>query len=98
MILLITNSSKCAKITNNLVLKSPSFANLTIFKDLIARYGYAENNRGPFKLTIVDLGAHNLLVNRQFKIIGVTGFDRLMAAPIELVAQFPIFTGLERMP
>jgi hypothetical protein len=40
----------------------------------------------------------NLLVNDDFEIIGVIDFDGVMAAPIEVVAQYPPLTGLEREP
>jgi hypothetical protein len=74
-----------------------SFAISILFKHLISLCGY--NNRGcPFSLTNRDFGAHNLLVNDDFEIIGVIDFDGVMAAPIEVVTQYPSLTGLEPEP
>ena len=77
--------------------QSCSFAIPILFKHLISVYGQ-NSSRGPFSLTNRDFGAHNLLVNDNFEIIGVIDFDGVMAAPIEVVAQYPSLTGLEREP
>lgn len=50
----------------------------------------------PYGLANRDFGAHNVLVDDDFNIIGLIDFDGVIAAPIELVAQLPLFTGLER--
>lgn len=50
----------------------------------------------PFILTNRDFGAHNILRNDDFEIIGVIDFDGVMAAPIEMVGKFLVLTGLER--
>ncbi|KAH7327546.1 hypothetical protein BKA65DRAFT_567073 [Rhexocercosporidium sp. MPI-PUGE-AT-0058] len=73
---------------------SASFALPILFEHLIALYG--KDGTGPFSLTNRDFRAHNILVNDEFKIIGVIDFDIVMAAPIELVAQYPTLTGLDR--
>ncbi|KAH9211764.1 hypothetical protein DL95DRAFT_525548 [Leptodontidium sp. 2 PMI_412] len=75
---------------------SCSFAVPILFKHLISLYGQKSSWTGPFSLTNRDFGAHNLLVNGDFEIIGVIDFDGVMAAPMEVVAQYPAFTGLER--
>ncbi|KAH7319170.1 hypothetical protein BKA65DRAFT_513916 [Rhexocercosporidium sp. MPI-PUGE-AT-0058] len=49
-----------------------------------------------FQLANRDFGAHNLLVDNEFNIIGLIDFDRVMTAPLAVVAQFPQLTGLER--
>ena len=77
---------------------SCSFAIPVLFKHLISLYGQKSITGGPFSLTNRDFGAHNLLVNNDFEIIGMIDFDGIMAAPIEVVAQYPPFTGLERQP
>ncbi|KAK0734101.1 hypothetical protein B0T26DRAFT_760841, partial [Lasiosphaeria miniovina] len=69
----------------------------SLFKHLIARYA-EESTEGPFRLTNRDFGAHNLLVNNDFEIVGVIDLDGVMAAPVELVAQYPVLTGLDREP
>lgn len=50
---------------------------------------YSTETTGPFRLTNRDFGDHNVLVNENFDIVCVIDFDGLMAAPIEMVAQFP---------
>jgi hypothetical protein len=77
---------------------SCSFAIPILFKHLISLYGHNSSRGGPFSLTNRDFGAHNLLVNDDFEIIGVIDLDGVMAAPIEVVAQYPPLTGLEREP
>ena len=77
---------------------SCSFAIPILFNHLISLYSQKSSRRGPFSLTNRDFGAHNLLVNDDFEIIGVIDFDGVMAAPIEVVAQYPRLTGLEREP
>lgn len=67
------------------------------FMRLISLY---ENGRdgGPFPLTNRDFGAHNLLVNDNFEIIGPIDLDGVIAAPIGMVAQYPALTWLQREP
>ncbi|PNY18157.1 Uncharacterized protein TCAP_07596 [Tolypocladium capitatum] len=77
---------------------SCSFAIPILFKHLMSLYGHSSPMRGPFSLTNRDFGAHNLLVNDDFEIVGVIDLDGVMAAPIEVVAQYPVLTGLEREP
>ena len=67
-----------------------------LFKHLISVYGHDSNSEGPFKLTNRDFGAHNLLVNNDFEIIGVIDLDGVMAAPIDMVAQCPQLSELVR--
>jgi hypothetical protein len=75
-----------------------SFAIPVLFKHLISVYGHDSTSEGPFKLTNRDFGAHNLLVNNDFEIIGVIDLDGVMAAPIDMVAQYPQLSGLAREP
>ena len=51
---------------------------------------------GPYSPANRDFGAHNVLVDDEFNIVGLIDFDGVIAAPIELVAQMPLFTGLDR--
>jgi len=80
------------------VQESSSFAVPMLFKHLISLYGYSIGRNIPFGLTNRDFGAHNFLVNDEIEIIGVIDFDGVMAAPIELVAQYPRLTELDREP
>lgn len=50
---------------------------------------------GPFRLVNNDFGTHNILVNEDFDVVGVIDFDGVMAAPIGVVAQYPLFIGFE---
>ncbi|KAK2595514.1 hypothetical protein QQS21_006789 [Conoideocrella luteorostrata] len=54
-----------------------------------------EEKTGPFRLVNRDFGAHNLLVNQDFDIVGVIDFDGVMAAPLEVVAQYPVLSFLQ---
>lgn len=49
---------------------------------------------GPYHLGNRDFGAHNVLVDHEFNIVGLIDFDGVLAAPIEVVAQPPDFMGL----
>ena len=73
-----------------------SFAVPLVFKDLVARF--CSDDTGPFSLTNRDLGFHNVLVDDNFAIIGVIDLDGIMAAPKEVVGQFPVFTGMSPPP
>jgi aminoglycoside/choline kinase family phosphotransferase len=59
---------------------------------------HQEEKSGPFRLTNRDFGAHNILVNDNFDIVGVIDFDGVMAAPLEAVAQYPILSFLDVDP
>jgi len=77
------------------VRESPSFELPRLFERLMSMFGNRDST-GPFGLANRDFGAHNLLVNGDFEIVGMIDFDGVMAAPIEVVAQFPQLTGLDR--
>ncbi|KAK3332870.1 hypothetical protein B0T19DRAFT_354543 [Cercophora scortea] len=77
---------------------SCSFAIPILFKHLMSLYGHGGSMGGPFSLANRDFGAHNLLVDDNFEIVGVIDLDGVMAAPIEVVAQYPVLTGLDREP
>ena len=70
-----------------------SFAVPVVFKDLVARF--CADDTGPFSLTNRDFGFHNVLVDNNFSIIGVIDLDGIMAAPKEVVGQFPVLSGLQ---
>ena len=70
-----------------------SFALPLVFKDLVTRF--CSDDTGPFSLTNRDFGFHNILVDDNFSIIGVIDLDGIMAAPKELVGQFPALSGLD---
>lgn len=66
------------------------------FREALPYYGHL-NRHGPFSLTNRNFGAHNTLVNKNFEIVAVIGFN-IIAAPIEVVAQYPRHTGLDPEP
>lgn len=70
-----------------------SFAVPLVFKDLVTRF--CSDDTGPFSLTNRDFGFHNVLVDDNFSIIGVIDLDGIMAAPKEVVGQFPALSGLD---
>jgi hypothetical protein len=72
-----------------------SFALPLLFKELVRRYCF--DDTGPFSLTNRDFGFHNILVDDNFSIIGVIDFDGIVAAPKEVVGQFPALCALDRL-
>ena len=70
-----------------------SFAVPLVFKDLVRRF--CSDETGSFSLTNRDFGFHNVLVDENFSIIGVIDLDGVMAAPKEVVGQFPSLCGLD---
>lgn len=88
----------CAKYADSAVHTATSFANPILFKHLMSLCGREYNKQATFSLTNRDFGAHNLLVNENFEILGVIDLDNVIAAPIETVAQFPEQTGMTLGP
>jgi len=84
----------CARNAAPDVQESWSFAVPVLFKHLMSLYGDSTARR--FRLVNRDFGAHNLLVNNEFEIVSVIDLDGVMAAPMEVVAQYPALTGLDR--
>ncbi|CAG9998138.1 unnamed protein product [Clonostachys byssicola] len=76
--------------------KRPSFNLPQSFLPLMHQYSIDLTSRGPLRLANRDFGAHNVLVDDNFNIIGLIDLDGVMAAPIDLVAHFPTLTGLDR--
>ena len=70
-----------------------SFAVPIVFKNLIPRF--CSNDTGSFSLTNLNFGFRNVLVDEDFSIIGVIDLDGIVAAPKEVVGQFPTFSGLD---
>jgi len=70
-----------------------SFALPLLFKELVRRY--CPNDTSPFSFTNQDFGFHNVLVDDSYSIIGVIDFDGIMAAPKEVVGQFPALCALD---
>ena len=64
-----------------------------VFKDLVARF--CSDDTGPFSLANLDFEVHNVFVDDDFSLIGVIDLDGVMAAPKEVVGQFPVLSALQ---
>ena len=53
-------------------------------------------NIGSYSLVNRDFGAHNVLVDDEFNVVGFIDFDGVMAAPSAVVAQLPELMDLSR--
>jgi hypothetical protein len=89
---------ECVRSAEPEVQTSVSFAIPSVFQHLVLLYSQSCSMESPFSLVNRDFGAHNLLVNDNFEIIGLIDLDGVMAAPMEVVAQYPVLTGLDREP
>jgi hypothetical protein len=61
-------------------------------------YRQQKPRKESFSLVNRDFGAHNLLVNEKFQIVRVIDVDGVMTAPIEVIARYPVLTGVSREP
>ncbi|KAG4272632.1 hypothetical protein FPRO04_10374 [Fusarium proliferatum] len=77
--------------------KGPWNSALEYYDDL-SNHALQKSDKESFSLVNRDFGAHNLLVDDKFQIVGAIDFDSVMAAPIEVVAQYPVLTRLNRGP
>lgn len=67
------------------------------YLDFIQKYKTsAAECKISYSLVHRDLGAHNVLVNEDFDIVGLIDLDSVMAAPPEVGAQFKSFMHLNR--
>ena len=87
---------ECVRSAKPEVQGSVSFAVPSVFQHLIRLYSQDRSMETRFSLVNRDFGAHNLLVDDNFEIIGLIDLDGVMAAPAEVVAQYPSLTGLDR--
>ncbi|VUC23585.1 unnamed protein product [Clonostachys rosea] len=92
----------CANNAPPEVLGSASFTLPILFTRLMNIFANNDisigNSSARFCVTNRDFGPHNLLVDQNFHIIGAIDFDGIMAAPIEVAAQFPALAGLDPEP
>jgi hypothetical protein len=76
--------------------ESPSFYYLSKLLTLMQLYGCRDEQKS-FGLVNRDFGFNNLLVNDNFEIVGLIDLTcSIMAAPIEMVAQFPTDALMDR--
>ncbi|KAJ5726089.1 uncharacterized protein N7483_007446 [Penicillium malachiteum] len=69
-----------------------SFSLPVIFERLVAMYTEESSIPGPFGLTHETFGASKTLVNEQFDIMTFIRYRGFLSGPIELQAQFPLFS------
>ncbi|EFR00662.1 hypothetical protein MGYG_03669 [Nannizzia gypsea CBS 118893] len=67
----------------------------SLFERLVARWS---THQGPYGVALTGLGAHNVLVNRNFEIQGIIHPEGLIAVPLEIQAQMPLCMGLQPSP
>lgn len=88
-----TLRSSHPELKNSVSLTLPS-----VFQHLIRLYSQDRSMGSPFNLVNRDFGAHNLLVNEDFDISCVIDLDGVMAAPVEVIAQYTTRPGwIERL-
>lgn len=75
------------------VRESDSFSFPSRFLELMESFGTRE---AGFSLVNRDFGAHNVLVDNEFNMVGFIDFDGVMSAPSAFVAQLPVFTDVWR--
>jgi hypothetical protein len=75
---------------------SPAFALPVLLNHLMTIH--SEEHTGPFRLINRDFGAHNILVDNDFNIVGVVDFDGVMAGPLEMAAQYPVLSCMTLEP
>ena len=79
------------------VRESASFSFPSKFMDLMEMTQPVDARKtGSFGLANRDFGAHNVLVDDEFDIVGFIDFDGVMAAPSAVVAQLPELMDLSR--
>ena len=68
-----------------------------LFPGLMRRYGSNVDTKAQtFGLAHCDFGAHNLLVDEDFNIVGMIDLGNIIAAPVEVIAQLPDLSDLDR--
>ena len=78
------------------VKESSSFLLPELASDLLRVHG--EEKEGPFRLVNRDFGAHNILVDNDFNIVGIVDFDGVMAGSLEQAAQYPTLSCMDLDP
>lgn len=74
---------------------SPSYELPALLFNLVKTHSMRELAETSFHLAHRDLGAHNILVNDQFNIVGIVGLKDVAAIPPEMVAQYPPLSCME---
>lgn len=59
---------------------------------------HSKDDNGPYSLVNRDFGAHNILVDNDFNIVGVIDVGGVFAAPPEAAAQYPKLSCLDVQP
>lgn len=66
----------------------------SLFNQMMDILTSCANDGGPFSLTNTDIGFHNILLDQNLKIVGLIDCDTVKAAPIHVVAQYPVFSDM----
>lgn len=74
---------------------SPSYELPALLFNLVKTHSMRKLSETGFPSAHRDLGAHNILVNDQFNIVGIVGLKDVAALPPELVAQYPPLKCME---
>lgn len=74
--------------------REKGFALPLIFNNLITIFSSPMDDAGLFSLVNKDFGFHNILVDETFTIQGIIDCDSIVAAPIDVVAQYPSLSGM----
>jgi hypothetical protein len=74
------------------VRETPSFALPVLLNHLMGIH--SQERTGPFRLFNRDFGAHNILVDNDFNIVGIIDFDGVVASPLEAAAQYPVLSAM----
>lgn len=87
---------KTVKIGDKAVLDDYSSAVPALFKQVMATYVDRASQYGPFGLVHLGLGADNVLVDHNYRIVGLMDVGSIIFGPVELQAQYPSFTAIGR--
>ncbi|EFE36518.1 uncharacterized protein ARB_04039 [Trichophyton benhamiae CBS 112371] len=92
---LTSNLLREARMSGRTVAQDLTLSIPALFEQLIARWS---THRGPFGVALTSLGAHNVLVDENFRVQAVIHPEGLMAVPREIQAQMPLSMGLQTSP
>ncbi|KMQ46726.1 hypothetical protein A7C99_1841 [Trichophyton rubrum] len=92
---LTSNLLREARMSGRTVAQDLTLSIPALFEQLIARWS---THRGPFGVALTSLGAHNVLVDENFRVKAVIHPEGLMAVPREIQAQMPLSMGLQTSP
>lgn len=87
---------KTVEVADRRVLGDYSAAVPALFKQVMATYVEGTAQHGPFGLLHLGLGAHNVLVDHNFRVVGLMDVGSIIAGPVEMQALYPACTRIGR--